>query len=276
MKRILLFLVAYLLIVNAGLFAQQDCEATITHSLHEFDEDGETQYVTIRFFQDGYEVSECDNFQTVEFFNVPSWVSIVDLGDQWSITCEENTTPESRSAFIYFEGLNTQDDEGIEIRQGVGCYQYYYLDTDGDGFGDFNDTTPESSCTPVSGRVPNNLDYCIEDPYSTNNGCEPGYVYENKNWTQSEAYDIDGNLKAKSKSYFDDLGKADQTQTVDIKTDKTWQTQTLYDAQGRPALQTLSAPINENGTFLYNSGFIKNSSGGNYGSTDFETNGEKP
>ena len=151
----------------------------------------------------------------------------------------------------------------------------WYEDSDGDGFGDPY-SQPEASCTPITGKVENNDDNC-PDFYSTvNSGCEAGYVYENINWIISKVYDVRGNLKANSKSYYNELGKIDQVQKVDFKTIRTWASQTLYDWHGRPALQTLSAPINSTGYFLYKSDFITNSGGGAYTINDFENTPESP
>ncbi|MEP5338484.1 MAG: RHS repeat-associated core domain-containing protein [Algibacter sp.] len=87
------------------------------------------------------------------------------------------------------------------------------------------------------------------------------------NTITSKSYDINETLKASSKAYFNELGKSIQNQTVDIKNNRTWVSSTLYDTQGRPALSTLSAPINNlGGTFDYKSDFI----GTNYDIDDFE------
>ena len=49
----------------------------------------------------------------------------------------------------------------------------------------------------------------------------------------------------------------------------------LYDIQGRPALSTLSAPINNTGSFTYKSDFIKDSGNSTYNNADFETGAPK-
>lgn len=146
----------------------------------------------------------------------------------------------------------------------------WYPDSDGDGFGDlYTERIRLNSNLPgPSGYAPNTLDQCPYFYSTENNGC--GTNYENRNWITSKAYDINGTLKASSKAYFNDLGKGTQSQTLDVKTSRTWATQTLYDTQGRPALSTLSAPINNTGTITYKTDFIKNNSDAPYTSSDFE------
>jgi len=151
----------------------------------------------------------------------------------------------------------------------------WYFDTDGDGFGDATATGISSCTAPTSQYVTNNTDLC-PIAYDTIDGC-PTSVVENMNWIISKAFDITGATIANSKTYFDELGKGIQSQSVDIKTGHTWASQTLYDAQGRPALQSLSAPINSTGEFLYNPDFIKKTDGTTtYAIVDFETTLENP
>lgn len=102
------------------------------------------------------------------------------------------------------------------------------------------------------------------------------FAQEDMNWITTKTYDINGNVTSNSKSYFDELGKHLQTQSLDIKTGSIWASQTLYDSKGRPALNTLSAPINSSGTFTFKSDFIKNSGNTIYSKADFEGNPESP
>ena len=98
-------------------------------------------------------------------------------------------------------------------------------------------------------------------------------IPENLNWVQSKSYDIKGNLLSSSKGYFDELGRGTQTQSFDIKAKRIWATQTLYDYAGRPAFNTLSAPItNKNSAevFQYKKGFIKKTNHSNFTIADFE------
>jgi RHS repeat-associated protein len=212
------------------------------------------------------------------YTNVPSWATITPSGFVYiDVALTENIAPENRiTSFQYSINGGTgnygQTYNGtIIITQGPGNGAYYYIDTDGDGFGDHN-SDAILSLNSVTGRVSNNDDNCIEDASSTNNGCpEP---YENINWTRSQSYDINGTLIASSKAYFDDLGKPTQSQTYDTKEKRVWATHTLYDNAGRPAFQTLSAPItikNATENFQYNSNFIKKAGGINFSTTDFES-----
>ena len=62
-------------------------------------------------------------------------------------------------------------------------------------------------------------------------------------YTASEIYDVTGKIIAQSVSYFDELGKKLQTQSLDIKTNKVWANQTLYNRFGLPEVTSFSAPI---------------------------------
>lgn len=149
----------------------------------------------------------------------------------------------------------------------------WYEDQDNDGFGDPNSTVV--GCSGPTGYVTNGLDDCPLIS-GTVNGCPASGSAENLNWITSITYDIGGGPTAKTKAYYDDLGKLIQSQAVDLKTGDTWASQALYDAQGRPALQTLSAPINDTGVFEHQPNFMKNTSGNTYTSSDFEINPENP
>ena len=149
----------------------------------------------------------------------------------------------------------------------------WYQDQDGDGFGDANNS--QSACSQPSGYVSNSNDNCPDYYSLVNNGCDVNCNAEDINRVVSKVYDANGILKGYSKSYFNTLGKSIQTQSLDIKTNKVWATNTLYDSHGRSAFQSLSAPVNTN-CLLYNQNFIKNSNGGNYSISDFENNPESP
>jgi len=232
------------------------------------------------------QVIEADCQDSIEMVvnlnNLPDWIQSIDLNtfsETITVTCTQNLTGAARShsETIILEDLGSNVGEvELIINQSVPLAQYFwYNDSDGDTYGDYNSEATVSVTSPFSGAVNNNLDYCPFEVSSVYNGClEP---YENINWTRSKAYDRDGNVIGNSKSYFNDFGKGIQSQTVDIKTQKTWASQTLYDTQGRPALSTLSAPIN-NGTqtFLYKTNFIKKPTGTTYTLADFESNEDNP
>ena len=97
-----------------------------------------------------------------------------------------------------------------------------------------------------------------------------------KNLVSTTTYDISGTVKSAGVSYYDVLGKPGQTQTFDIKTGKIWATQIIYDTHGRPALQTLSAPIGTSDIFLYRDNFMLKPDGTLYSLSDFETDPENP
>jgi len=97
-----------------------------------------------------------------------------------------------------------------------------------------------------------------------------------RNWTMTTSYDDDGNVIAENKSYFDDTGKPVQSQVKSESTGHVLATQTIYDAHGRPVINTLPAPINS-ANFVYKDNFVTNSSYswttnayGNYDYTNFD------
>lgn len=90
-----------------------------------------------------------------------------------------------------------------------------------------------------------------------------------KNWVQTKSYDDDGNLVGESKSFFDRTGKALQSQVKSISAGHVLASQPVYDALGRPAVQTLAAPINNAG-FAYKSGFVTSGTGTTYTYENFD------
>ena len=216
-------------------------------------------------------------FQTTSGGPIPNsaWFTISQPNTSTvTIQSNINDTNSSRS-FIILAFRNGEEVIATQLRQDS-CWVNWYPDTDGDTYGDVHGTAI-SSCTEPPAQngisyVQNNDDFCPLDPNMDNYGCPSNYVHEDMNWITAKTYDINGTLKSSSKAYFNELGKGIQSQSVNFKgnTPRTWATSTLYDAQGRPALSTLSAPINNSGTFTYNPNFIKNEVGTNYTISDFE------
>ncbi|NGX85383.1 RHS repeat-associated core domain-containing protein [Aequorivita sp. KMM 9714] len=99
-----------------------------------------------------------------------------------------------------------------------------------------------------------------------------------RNWIFARTFDNAGKLTSAGVTYYDCLAKPEQTQSRDIRTGKTWASQTMYDYQGRLALQSFSAPVSPNSTprFNYAEGFIKKPNGDPFAIVDFETNPERP
>jgi RHS repeat-associated protein len=81
-------------------------------------------------------------------------------------------------------------------------------------------------------------------------------VSNDRNWVSSISYDLSGQTLSKGVSYFNDLGKATQSQSWDGLTNRIWTSEVRYDSFGRAVLGTLSAPVNNTGLFSYQSDFI--------------------
>lgn len=268
MKKIQLVLSVLLLLLTSTFFAQEEqlafepidgdypCEVTIkynnivlgletiplsngSHTL--------TFSVSSKYCYEGLKVLTYDNwfsFTPSNFFS----------GGILTVTIPSNDTPNKRYASI-----SLVEDTGDEMyglirggnirieQQGNPSLNTYYLDSDRDGFGNYNAKPIYASSTPASNElgdfVTNKLDLCPYEPSDLNNGCEDHLNDRYKNWVKSKSYDITGKLIGAGKSYYDDLGKLEQSQSYDIKNQNTWASQIFYDSQGRPALQTLGAPI---------------------------------
>ena len=80
----------------------------------------------------------------------------------------------------------------------------------------------------------------------------------NRNWTIERTYDAEGNQTAnilsESKQFTDGLGRATQAQARSRANPHVFASETIYDRQGRPVVQTLAAPIN-NQNFAYKETF---------------------
>ncbi|CAL2083221.1 RHS repeat-associated core domain-containing protein [Tenacibaculum sp. 190524A05c] len=213
--------------------------------------------------------------------NNVDWITLpsTNLFGSFTVNVSTNNTPNLRSSVIFITDYQDNTVSVFSIRQeGNTSLVAYYTDSDGDGFGDFN-SEPKYSSTPITNLVTNNFDYCPNEPSLLNNGCIDAETDKRFNWTRSYAYDRDGKLISGVKEYFNDIGKAIQTQFYDLKTKKIWAEEIRYDTQGRIALQTLNAPItNEVGevSFTYKEGFIKKSDGSNFTVADFEGDEQNP
>jgi len=89
-----------------------------------------------------------------------------------------------------------------------------------------------------------------------------------RNWSLERSYDGNGNVVAESKQFTDALGRPTQAQARNAATKQVFATQTIHNTGGQPVLQTLAAPINNQG-FRYQDGFIK-AGGSPYGPANFE------
>lgn len=252
-------------LVSNGINAQCSVTGFSPNSLT-FTNEGGRQVINLQF----------DNFgcsETITFNNVPSWLTLNRFNNTTiEVLCEVNSGTQRTILidFTYGNGMLMV----LPVTQEATCLKNWYPDGDGDGFGDPSGE-PQLSCTsPGSGWVNNNNDQCPLVS-GTDQGCPVGEVPEDFNYTTSIAYDIQGNVKASAKSYFDLLGRPTQNQTLDIKTNKIWATQVLYDSQGRPAFSTLSAPVGT-GDFEFKTDFIKKGNGTVYSTSDFEASPDNP
>lgn len=205
----------------------------------------------------------------------PTWITSVNfVGGNMRVSLQENNSAIDRVHSIEVSNASDSDASNrrsIRITQKANTsYKLCYVDTDGDGFGDHN-ATPISRIQKQTNESYNNLDNCIDEYSSTNNGClEP---YENRNWTRFKSYDITGKLIGSGKNYYDDLGKLEQSQSLDIKENKIYANQTLYDTQGRPALQSLAAPITSGESYMFKEGLVKKANGTVITTSDLDENG---
>lgn len=164
----------------------------------------------------------------------------------------------------------------VEISQ----TQKWYLDTDKDGYGssnyinscadpsttdtkyvsnnsDLNDSESLISlatqwCLDINGDgVITDLDTSYAHYNCVNSTVRPDPVYdkkyiptmvENSHWIHNASFDPDGFVIGSSKTYFDDLGKANVSLSKDYVTNTIWGTETAYDNFGRSDKTTFIVP----------------------------------
>lgn len=212
----------------------------------------------------------------------PDWLSgSIGMGGSMTVSVADNISNSDEDRYFTIQVLFTdlgarEKTVSVTVVQSPGFNYIWYPDSDGDTFGDHDAeaTFTTTNQRPFSGAVNNNLDLCPNFYSLQNNGCDE--IPEYRNWVRSKTFSPSGRLRTSSKTYFDALGKVEQSQSLDIKTDKIWASQTIYDNQGRPALQTLSAPINDTSEFKYNTSFFRKTNGSPYGWGDIENNMSAP
>lgn len=98
------------------------------------------------------------------------------------------------------------------------------LDINGDGIiSDLDGSTYVSSCSKPNGNYLSVLD-------------------DKNHWIQNASYDIKGNPTGSSRTYFDDLGKANVSLSKDYVQNKIWGTEITYDDFGRPNKSSFTTP----------------------------------
>lgn len=173
------------------------------------------------------------------------------------------------------------DDNNIDVNPDT----VWYLDTDGDGLGvtgSYDKKQCEKPPDESNGTyVVRAGDLCPNIYSPLQGGCtniiQPLAANDTyKNYLRSAEYDIDAKIKQNSITYYDVLGRALQSQSLDPNTGQLWATQTLYDSEGRPALSSFGAPIGINHAFEYDPNFIAKPNGRPYTKSDFESDKESP
>lgn len=197
---------------------------------------------------------------------IPDWLTVTPgLGTTFTLSVSENDSGGTQSTVV-----SPMMDDGNGNYTGMGvsfyvsqanCLTEWYIDTDGDNLGDVHGE-PQIGCYAPTNTgyswVANNDDLCPEVAGSVaNQGCPSGEVPENYNTITNTGFDVNGTMKSSSKAYFDELGKPIQNQQWNILTNDTWVSETRYDQQGRPALQTLSSPVVSGSSFVFKDGFMK-------------------
>lgn len=122
----------------------------------------------------------------------------------------------------------------------------WYLDADGDSLG--NPIYAITQCTDPSTA---NIKY-VQDNTDTNDGVanfslDDGVLPNSDtefHWTHQISYDAKGLVTGVSRTYFDDLGKADVSLSKDMVSKKVWGTETTYDDFGRADKSSFVAPSN--------------------------------
>ncbi|MCB0531355.1 MAG: RHS repeat-associated core domain-containing protein [Saprospiraceae bacterium] len=89
------------------------------------------------------------------------------------------------------------------------------------------------------------------------------------NWTEVKLFDNNGAVMSQSKTFMDGLGRTVQEQSLDPATQNVLASQPVFDAFGRPVLQTLTAPIFQS-TLNFKDKFIEDAGGNNYSWDDFD------
>ncbi len=216
---------------------------------------------------------------TVDTSLLPDWLSVnyyyMTSRPYAYVTTQQNTGASRSAQVVVISGAYIST---FIVSQDGCTMNSWYPDSDGDGYGDYNSTSVMRTCLPVTqGYATNNWDRCRNTYSSSNKGCPEGYEIGELNSVSTEVRNISGQVKAKSISYFDELGRNIQNQTTDFKRSKVIGTQILYDKQGRRALNTLAAPMSQSTSFYgYAPDFIKNANNEIYSWRDFEFRGLEP
>ncbi|MGB3080632.1 MAG: RHS repeat-associated core domain-containing protein [Saprospiraceae bacterium] len=89
------------------------------------------------------------------------------------------------------------------------------------------------------------------------------------NWSEVISFNNNGNVLSQTRTYIDGIGRTIQQQSTDNANNNVLASQPVFDAFGRPVLQTLSAPLFQN-SINFKDKFIEDASGNNYSWDDFD------
>jgi YD repeat-containing protein len=189
-----------------------------------------------------------------------------------------NTNTEFRSEPT--EGYVAQGGDCDDNNEDLHPNTVWYLDTDGDGLGVNTQQGNIVQCTMPTGNTYSLIagDLCpTENGPITNNGCPPDdFTAECWNTVLTITYDVAGEGISKNKVYSNNLSKQVQVQSLDVQNNKVWATETMHDSHGRPTIQTLSAPVNDEGQIFYVDGILKKTDNNAYTAQDVENNSFNP
>lgn len=116
----------------------------------------------------------------------------------------------------------------------------------------------------------NKLDFHFDDflqkvPVGNNNCLSDNTM----NWVSNKSYDENGVVISEGKTYLDNIGRNIQSQARNFSNNKILASQTIYDSFGRPAINTLSAPIYQK-YFCYQPNFVTANNNQKYDYTKFD------
>ncbi|KAA3624140.1 MAG: RHS repeat-associated core domain-containing protein [Flavobacterium sp.] len=123
-----------------------------------------------------------------------------------------------------------------------------------------------------------NVSFTINaNSFTTDTNPDIAVTDSDRNWLLTKSYDNSGKMRTADVVYFDCLAKPTQVLSRDFLTNRTWASETRYDIFGRPALESLSAPLDGTSqNFTFEDDFILQFDGTQVTNTELEWDPEKP